>query len=222
MSFFPGLRFRKTIKIAGIRINITKSGVSSLSIGKKGATVNIGKSGITTTVGIPGSGISYRKKILGFNLGIGSRSSRTVSKNIPHKGLNVHAENSYIRAATLATEGNTKFASFCLGSIFSFLLFFTASLITSSVSNAMFWKIVLYIIATYCAAFPITITISGILNLLRSIINSHRYNMESHRYNIESQRILSPNEEQRKQLFEDYLNGKVTPDEFTRRRAELG
>lgn len=56
MSF----RFRKSIKLApGVRINLTKKGVSSLSVGKRGATVNVGKKGTRGTVGIPGSGLSY-------------------------------------------------------------------------------------------------------------------------------------------------------------------
>lgn len=55
-----GFRFRKSIKIApGVRINLTKKGVSSLSVGKRGATVNVGKKGTRGTVGIPGSGLSY-------------------------------------------------------------------------------------------------------------------------------------------------------------------
>lgn len=53
-------RFRKSIKIApGIRINLTKKGVSSVSVGKRGATMNIGKKGTRGTVGIPNSGLSY-------------------------------------------------------------------------------------------------------------------------------------------------------------------
>jgi hypothetical protein len=55
-----GFRFRKSIKIApGVRINLSKKGISSLSVGKPGATVNVGKKGTRGTVGIPGSGLSY-------------------------------------------------------------------------------------------------------------------------------------------------------------------
>ncbi|WP_187807257.1 DUF4236 domain-containing protein [Aquipseudomonas alcaligenes] len=58
------LKFRKRIKIApGIKLNITSKGVSSVSLGGKGGTVNLGKSGVTTTASIPGTGISYSKKI---------------------------------------------------------------------------------------------------------------------------------------------------------------
>ncbi len=55
-----GFRFRKSIKIAlGVRINLTKKGVSSVSIGKRGAIVNVSKKGTRGTVGISGSGLSY-------------------------------------------------------------------------------------------------------------------------------------------------------------------
>lgn len=55
-----GFNFRKSLKIApGIRVNITKKGVSSVSIGGKGARVNLGKKGTRTTVGLPGTGLSY-------------------------------------------------------------------------------------------------------------------------------------------------------------------
>ena len=57
-----GFNFRKSLKIApGVKLNVTKKGISSLSVGKNGARVNIGKKGTKTTVGIPGSGLSYSK-----------------------------------------------------------------------------------------------------------------------------------------------------------------
>lgn len=56
-------RFQKRIKIApGLRLNISKTGVST-SIGTNGATVNLGKDGAQSTVGIPGTGLSYRSKL---------------------------------------------------------------------------------------------------------------------------------------------------------------
>lgn len=55
-----GLNFRKSIKIApGIRVNISKKGLSSVSVGGKGARVNVSKKGTRTTVGIPGTGLTY-------------------------------------------------------------------------------------------------------------------------------------------------------------------
>ncbi len=53
-------RFRKTISILpGVRLNLSKTGVSG-SLGGKGATVNVGKRGQMVTLGIPGTGLSYR------------------------------------------------------------------------------------------------------------------------------------------------------------------
>jgi hypothetical protein len=47
----------------GVRLNLSKSGVST-SIGGKGGTINIGPKGTTATVGIPGTGLSYRTSTL--------------------------------------------------------------------------------------------------------------------------------------------------------------
>lgn len=54
-----GFRFRRRIRIApGIRLNVSKSGVST-SLGGHGFTVNLGRGKTRTTVGLPGTGISY-------------------------------------------------------------------------------------------------------------------------------------------------------------------
>lgn len=57
-----GLVFRKSIKIAnGLRLNVSKGGVS-LTAGKKGMHYTINSKGKSTaSVGIPGTGVSYRK-----------------------------------------------------------------------------------------------------------------------------------------------------------------
>jgi len=55
-------RFSKRIKIApGVRLNVSKSGVST-SLGGRGGTVNLSSKGVRTTVGIPGSGLSWSKQ----------------------------------------------------------------------------------------------------------------------------------------------------------------
>ena len=55
-----GLIFRRSVKILpGVRLNFSKSGVST-SFGTRGARVTVGKNRVTTSVGIPGTGISYR------------------------------------------------------------------------------------------------------------------------------------------------------------------
>lgn len=56
------LRFRKSIKILpGVKVNISKKGISSIGLGKSGASINLNKKGIRTNIGIPGTGISYSK-----------------------------------------------------------------------------------------------------------------------------------------------------------------
>lgn len=56
-----GFRFRKKVKIApGIDLNLSKKGISSTSIGKKGATFNLSKKGIKQTIGLPGTGLSFQ------------------------------------------------------------------------------------------------------------------------------------------------------------------
>ncbi len=61
-----GLRFQKRIKIfPGVYINLSKSGVSA-SVGGHGATVNVGADGRRMiTLGIPGTGLSYRVPLSG-------------------------------------------------------------------------------------------------------------------------------------------------------------
>lgn len=55
-----GLNFRKSFKIApGVRLNVGKKGISSVSVGGKGARVSVGKKGTRTTVSAPGTGLSY-------------------------------------------------------------------------------------------------------------------------------------------------------------------
>lgn len=55
-------RFQKRIKIApGVRLNVSKSGVST-SLGGRGGTVNLSSKGVRTTVGIPGTGLSWSRQ----------------------------------------------------------------------------------------------------------------------------------------------------------------
>lgn len=60
MALLPGVRFRKSWTIfPGVKINLSKTGIST-SIGGHGATVNVGTRSRTVTLGIPGTGLSYR------------------------------------------------------------------------------------------------------------------------------------------------------------------
>lgn len=58
-----GFRFRRSVKIApGIRWNFSKTG-TSWSVGGRGFTTNFRKGRITRTVGIPGTGVSFRQDL---------------------------------------------------------------------------------------------------------------------------------------------------------------
>ena len=71
-----GFRFRKTIRLLpGLRLNISKSGLST-SIGGKGATLNLGPRGARGTVGIPGTGLSYSTML-------GGRRKRGAGEALP-------------------------------------------------------------------------------------------------------------------------------------------
>lgn len=59
------LRFRRSLPLGRLlRINLSKTG-ASLSAGKPGATLNVSKDGVDGTVGLPGSGLSYKQRLAG-------------------------------------------------------------------------------------------------------------------------------------------------------------
>jgi len=64
------VRFRKSFRLGGVKLNVTKNGLSSISLGGRGASLNIPvarSGGIRGTVGIPGSGLSYSKDFKSFS-----------------------------------------------------------------------------------------------------------------------------------------------------------
>lgn len=78
-----GFNFRKSIKIApGIRLNIGKKGISSVSFGGKGARVSVSKKGTRTSVGVPGTGLSY-SKVSSFNSAPTTNSSQSEQQSLP-------------------------------------------------------------------------------------------------------------------------------------------
>lgn len=59
MSF----RFQRRIKILpGLRLNVSKTGIS-WTVGTRGAGINVRDGKLTGNVGIPGTGLSYRKRL---------------------------------------------------------------------------------------------------------------------------------------------------------------
>lgn len=60
------LRFQKRIKVApGVRVNLSLGGIST-SLGPKGASLTVSKNGVHGNAGIPGTGLSARKKLSGW------------------------------------------------------------------------------------------------------------------------------------------------------------
>jgi len=60
MGFF---RFRRTISFGRfLRLNVSKTG-TSVSVGRPGATVNVRGDKVDATVGVPGTGLSYRERL---------------------------------------------------------------------------------------------------------------------------------------------------------------
>jgi hypothetical protein len=60
-----GVRFHKSIRLLPfVRLNFSKSGIS-FSLGRPGASLNLGGKGARGSVGLPGTGLSYRKTLIG-------------------------------------------------------------------------------------------------------------------------------------------------------------
>lgn len=58
-----GLRFQKRIRLfKGLTLNLSKTG-KSFSLGGRGASVNIRGDKMTGTVGVPGTGLSFRDRL---------------------------------------------------------------------------------------------------------------------------------------------------------------
>mgnify|MGYP000849681017 FL=1 len=56
-----GFRFRRSFGIApGLRLNLSRSGISA-TVGPRGAHLTMGNAAPSVSVGIPGTGISYRQ-----------------------------------------------------------------------------------------------------------------------------------------------------------------
>lgn len=59
-----GFRFRRSVRLLpGVRLNISKSGVSA-SLGGRGAMINLSRKGARGTIGLPGTGLSYSDQIV--------------------------------------------------------------------------------------------------------------------------------------------------------------
>ena len=78
-----GFRFRKGLSLLpGVRLNFSKSG-ASLSLGGRGMSVNLSPSGVRTTVGVPGSGMSYRSPTYKWSKLAGGATKATSARVAP-------------------------------------------------------------------------------------------------------------------------------------------
>ncbi|WVN42272.1 DUF4236 domain-containing protein [beta proteobacterium MWH-UniP1] len=76
MSF----RFQRRIKILpGLRLNVSKTGIS-WTVGTRGASVTARDGKLTGNVGLPGTGLSYRKR-----LDLPDSDPTTQDPQIPHQ-----------------------------------------------------------------------------------------------------------------------------------------
>lgn len=94
-----GLCFRKSITIApGVRVNLSKSG-PSISFGKSGLRETISATGkSTTSIGIPGTGVYYKK----------SYDLKKLGKNKTKSGENQKSKEAEAKAAAAAAKEQEK------------------------------------------------------------------------------------------------------------------
>lgn len=55
------VRFRRTLKLGSLRLNLGKTGITGISMGKRGMSITAGKKGLRANLGIPGTGLSLFK-----------------------------------------------------------------------------------------------------------------------------------------------------------------
>lgn len=86
-----GFRFQKRIKIApGVRLNISKKGLSSVTVGRNGANVTVGRNGARANAGIPGTGLSYSTPITNRRTNTATTNYETNDEySIPHKRVSI-------------------------------------------------------------------------------------------------------------------------------------
>lgn len=95
-----GFRFRKSISIApGVRLNIGKHGISSLSLGKRGMGISISKNGTYGNIGLPGTGLSYRTRIGGGTSGSNDQQSSDVNSQQLTEAVETHNASSVLMAS---------------------------------------------------------------------------------------------------------------------------
>lgn len=137
-----GFRIRKSIKVApGVRLNFGKKGIST-SIGKRGAGITIGPTGTTAHVGIPGTGISYVKKV--------GTTKKSVEEKSQSTGENKKPKRNYS----------------CLGSF----LAFSGIVIVMAIHSTCEWTALTLSILVICVLYIVFAFITYLSNILHKNI----------------------------------------------------
>lgn len=143
-----GFRIRKSIKVApGVRLNFGKKGIST-SIGKRGAGITIGPTGTTAHVGIPGTGISYVKKV--------GTTKKSVEEKSQSTGENKKPKRNYS----------------CLGSF----LAFSGIVIVMAIHSTCEWTALTLSILVICVLYIVFAFITYLSNILhKNIATNTKY-----------------------------------------------
>lgn len=132
-----GFKFRKSIKMGPVRVNLSKSGVST-SVGVKGARVSLSPKGkARATVGIPGTGISYSKSI-------GQKKSSTTKKASTRSSSQARNTSNSYTSSSSSSAGNG-------GCLKGFLWFLAICLVIGLISK--YWGILLVLALVVAAAY---------------------------------------------------------------------
>lgn len=127
-----GTKFRKTIKMGPVRVNLSNSGVG-YSVGGKGLRVTKKAGGGTkTTVGIPGTGISYSSE--------STKSAKTSARKMKESAAKTTPENE----TQSTTSSGPVFGTGCL------VFFLIAFAIILGLIN---WKWLLFVAGISVLAF---------------------------------------------------------------------
>jgi hypothetical protein len=98
-----GWRYRRSFRIApGLRLNAGKRGLTSVSVGGRGATLNVGKRGSTSTLSLPGTGLSYQHR---FKSRAPTRSSQSPLPTTPTSVRSFSLRVSVIGAVVVVVGG---------------------------------------------------------------------------------------------------------------------
>lgn len=102
-----GVRFRKSIKMGPVRVNLSKSGIG-YSVGTKGARITKTAKGKTrTTISAPGTGLSYTKTISNKKKKASAKQAqkKAVTLKTPNKPSSASFEKSWLMAVIMAVFG---------------------------------------------------------------------------------------------------------------------